>query len=249
MMPEAASHPAPVYRRVLLKLSGEALRMDRQLEIDPDVVKRIAREIGDVKAMGVEIGIVIGGGNIFRGLSASARGMDRVAADHMGMLATVINSLALQDFLEKEGVPTRVMSAIRLEAMAEPFIRRRAMAHLERGRVVIFAAGTGNPYFTTDTAAALRAIEISAQAILKATKVDGIYTADPMQHPDAKRFDSISYAEVIDRQLGVMDATAITFCRENKIPIIVFKLLESGNLKRVILGEKIGSIVQGETHD
>jgi uridylate kinase len=249
MMPEAAPHPAPVYRRVLLKLSGEALRMDRQLEIDPDVVKRIAREIRDVKAMGVEIGIVIGGGNIFRGLSASARGMDRVAADHMGMLATVINSLALQDFLEKEGVPTRVMSAIRLEAMAEPFIRRRAMAHLERGRVVIFAAGTGNPYFTTDTAAALRAIEISAQAILKATKVDGIYTADPMQHPDAKRFDSISYAEVIDRQLGVMDATAITFCRENRIPIIVFKLLESGNLKRVILGEKIGSIIQGETHD
>jgi len=247
MMSEAASHPAPAYRRVLLKLSGEALRMDRQLEIDPDVVKRIAREIRDVKAMGVEIGIVIGGGNIFRGLSASARGMDRVAADHMGMLATVINSLALQDFLEKEGVPTRVMSAIRLEAMAEPFIRRRAMAHLERGRVVIFAAGTGNPYFTTDTAAALRAIEISAQAILKATKVDGIYTADPMQHTDAKRFDTISYAEVIDRQLGVMDATAITFCRENKIPIIVFKLLESGNLKRVILGEKIGSIVQGET--
>ncbi len=249
MMPDAAPQPQPVYRRILLKLSGEALRLDRQLEIDPDVVKRIAREIRDVKEMGVEIGIVIGGGNIFRGLSASARGMDRVAADHMGMLATVINSLALQDFLEKEGVPTRVMSAIRLEAMAEPFIRRRAMAHLERGRVVIFAAGTGNPYFTTDTAAALRAIETSAQAILKATKVDGIYTADPMKDPDAKRFDCITYAEVIDRQLGVMDATAITFCRENRIPIIVFKLLESGSLKRVILGEKIGSIVQGETHD
>jgi uridylate kinase len=248
MMPEAAHPQTPVYRRILLKLSGEALRMDRKLEIDPAVVKRIAREIGDVKAMGVEIGIVIGGGNIFRGLSASARGMDRVAADHMGMLATVINSLALQDFLEKEGVPTRVMSAIRLEAMAEPFIRRRAVAHLEKGRVVIFAAGTGNPYFTTDTAAALRAIETSAQAILKATKVDGIYTADPILHPDAKRFESITYAEVIDRQLGVMDATAITFCRENHIPIIVFKLLESGNLKRVILGEKIGSIVQGETH-
>jgi uridylate kinase len=249
MMSDTAPQPKPVYQRILLKLSGEALRLDRQLEIDPDVVKRIAREIRDVKAMGVEIGIVIGGGNIFRGLSASARGMDRVAADHMGMLATVINSLALQDFLEKEGVPTRVMSAIRLEAMAEPFIRRRAVSHLERGRVVIFAAGTGNPYFTTDTAAALRAIETSAQAILKATKVDGIYTADPMKHHDAKRFDSITYAEVIDRQLGVMDATAITFCRENRIPIIVFKLLESGNLKRVILGEKIGSIVQGETHD
>jgi uridylate kinase len=248
MMSEAAHPQTPVYRRILLKLSGEALRMDRQLEIDPAVVKRIAREIGDVKAMGVEIGIVIGGGNIFRGLSASARGMDRVAADHMGMLATVINSLALQDFLEKEGVPTRVMSAIRLEAMAEPFIRRRAVAHLEKGRVVIFAAGTGNPYFTTDTAAALRAIETSAQAILKATKVDGIYTADPMVHPEATRFECITYAEVIERQLGVMDATAITFCRENRIPIIVFKLLESGNLKRVILGEKIGSIVQGETH-
>jgi len=248
MMSEDDPSPQPVYKRILLKLSGEALRMDRQLEIDPAVVKRIAREIRDVRALGVEIGIVIGGGNIFRGLSASARGMDRVAADHMGMLATVINSLALQDFLEKEDVPTRVMSAIRLEAMAEPFIRRRAMSHLDRGRVVIFAAGTGNPYFTTDTAAALRAIEISAQAILKATKVDGIYTADPMEHPEAKRFESISYAEVIDRQLGVMDATAITFCRENRIPIIVFKLLESGNLKRVILGEKIGSIVQGETH-
>jgi uridylate kinase len=250
-MPEADTdkRPEPVYRRILLKLSGEALRMDRQLEIDPQVVKQIAREIRDVKNLGVEIGIVIGGGNIFRGLSASARGMDRVAADHMGMLATVINSLALQDFLEKEGVSTRVMSAIRLEAMAEPFIRRRAMAHLEKGHVVIFAAGTGNPYFTTDTAAALRAIETSAQAILKGTKVDGIYTSDPMLHPDAKRFESITYAEVIDRQLGVMDATAITFCRENRIPIIVFKLLDPGNLKRVILGEKIGSIVQGETHD
>jgi uridylate kinase len=247
MMPEAASHPAPVYRRVLLKLSGEALRMDRQLEIDPDVVKRIAREIGDVKAMGVEIGIVIGGGNIFRGLSASARGMDRVAADHMGMLATVINSLALQDFLEKEDVPTRVMSAIRLEAMAEPFIRRRAMAHLDKGRVVIFAAGTGNPYFTTDTAAALRAIEIGAHAVLKATKVDGVYDADPIKNASAVRFESITFSRVIEEKLGVMDATAVTLCRENKLPIIVFKLLEKGNLKRVILGEPIGSIVRGES--
>jgi uridylate kinase len=248
MMSEAARQPKPAYGRILLKLSGEALRMDRQLEIDPAVVKRIAQEIRDVKAMGVEIGIVIGGGNIFRGLSASTRGMDRVAADHMGMLATVINALALQDFLEKEGVPTRVMSAIRIEAMAEPFIRRRAVAHLEKGRVVIFGAGTGSPYFTTDTAAALRAIEISANAILKGTKVDGIYSEDPMKNPKAVRYDKITYTEVIDKQLGVMDATAITFCRDNNIPIIVFKLLEPGNLKKVILGEKVGSTVQGETH-
>jgi len=240
--------PAPAYKRVLLKLSGEALRMNRELEIDPSVVQRIAREIKDIQSLGVEIGIVIGGGNIFRGLSASARGMDRVAADHMGMLATVINSIALQDFLEKQGVTTRVMSAIRLESMAEPYIRRRAMAHLEKGYVVIFAAGTGNPYFTTDTAAALRAIEISAQALLKGTKVDGIYSADPVKDNKATRFPSITYTEVIDRQLGVMDATAITFCRENHIPIIVFKLLEPGTLKRVILGEKVGSIVQGEPH-
>ncbi len=238
--------PAPAYKRVLLKLSGEALRLNRELEIDPAVVQRIAREIKEIQALGVQIGIVIGGGNIFRGLSASARGMDRVAADHMGMLATVINSIALQDFLEKEGVPSRVMSAIRLEAMAEPYIRRRAMAHLEKGYVVIFAAGTGNPYFTTDTAAALRAIEISAQALLKGTKVDGIYSADPIKEPSAKRYAAITYTEVIDQQLGVMDATAITFCRENRIPIIVFKLLEPGNMKRVILGETVGSIVQGE---
>jgi uridylate kinase len=242
----ATTAPAAAYKRVLLKLSGEALRMNRELEIDPAVVQRIAREIKEIQSLGVQIGIVIGGGNIFRGLSASARGMDRVAADHMGMLATIINSIALQDFLEKEGVPTRVMSAIRLESMAEPYIRRRAMAHLEKGYVVIFAAGTGNPYFTTDTAAALRAIEISAQALLKGTKVDGIYSADPIQEPSAKRYPAITYTEVIDQQLGVMDATAITFCRENRIPIIVFKLLEPGNMKRVILGEKVGSIVQGE---
>ncbi|HEX9935327.1 MAG TPA: UMP kinase [bacterium] len=234
----------PVFKRILLKLSGEALRADRELEIDPVIVKKIAREIHEVKELGVEIGLVIGGGNIFRGLSASTRGMDRVAADHMGMLATLINSLAMQDFLEKEGIPTRVMSAIRLEAMAENYIRRRAITHLEKGFVVIFAAGTGNPYFTTDTAAALRAIEINADAILKGTKVDGIYSADPVKDKTAVRFDSITYEEVIDKQLGVMDATAITFCRENRIPIIVFKLLESGNLKRIVLGEKVGSIVQ-----
>lgn len=236
----------PIYKRVLLKLSGEALRVDRQLEIDPTVVKRIAEEIGDVKALGVGVGIVIGGGNIFRGLSASARGMERVAADHMGMLATIINSLALQDFLEKEGVSTRVMSAVRLDAMAEPYIRRRAISHMEKGRVVIFAAGTGNPYFTTDTAAALRAIEIGADAILKGTKVDGVYNEDPIKNENATKYETISYAEVIEKQLGVMDATAVTLCRENSIPIVVFKLMEKGNLKRVILGEKIGSIVQEE---
>jgi uridylate kinase len=240
------SKKKPVYKRVLLKLSGEALRKNRDLDIDPEVVKQIAEEIRSVKEAGVEIGIVIGGGNIFRGLSASARGMDRVTADHMGMLATVINSLALQDFLERVGVPTRVMSAVQLEAMAEPFIRRRAMSHLDRGRVVIFAAGTGNPYFTTDSAAALRAIEIGADAILKATKVDGIYSSDPVTDPNAQRFQSITFTEVIEKQLRVMDATAVTLCRENNLPIIVFKLLETGNLKRVVFGEKIGSIVQGE---
>ncbi len=238
----------PVYKRILLKLSGEALRINRELEIDPQVVKNIAQEIHDIQKLGVQIGIVVGGGNIFRGLSASTRGMDRVAADHMGMLATVINSLALQDFLEKEKVPTRVMSAIRLDDMVEPFIRRRAIAHLEKNRLVIFAAGTGNPYFTTDTAAALRANEIQADAVLKATKVDGIYSSDPEKDPNAKKYDEVTYSEVIAKKLGVMDATAVTLCRENKIPIIVFKLLEHGNLERIIYGEKIGSIVKGEMY-
>jgi uridylate kinase len=238
----------PVYKRILLKLSGEALRVNRELEIDPQVVKNIATEIHDVQKLGVQIGIVVGGGNIFRGLSASTRGMDRVAADHMGMLATVINSLALQDFLEKEKVPTRVMSAIRLDSMVEPFIRRRAIAHLEKNRLVIFAAGTGNPYFTTDTAAALRANEIQADAVLKATKVDGIYNSDPEKDPNAKKYDQVTYSEVIAKKLGVMDATAVTLCRENKIPIIVFELLKHGNLERVIYGEKIGSIVKGEVY-
>lgn len=242
----AKALPKPVYKRILLKLSGEALKSDSDLEIDPSVVKRIAEEIHEVKTLGVEIGIVIGGGNIFRGLSASARGMDRVAADHIGMLATAINSLALQDFLEREGVQTRVMSAIPLEAMAEPYIQRRALGHLEKGRVVIFAAGTGNPYFTTDTAAALRAIEIGAHAVLKATKVDGVYDDDPVKVKTAVRFETITFSRVIEEKLGVMDATAVTLCRENKLPIIVFKLLEKGNLKRVVLGERIGSIVRGE---
>lgn len=241
-------HAKPVFKRILLKLSGEALRADKNLEIDPTIVKQIAEEILDIKKLGVQIGIVVGGGNIFRGLSASTRGMDRVAADHMGMLATVINSIALQDFLERNQVHCRVMSAIRMEEMAEPFIRRRAISHLEKGFVVIFAAGTGNPYFTTDTAAALRAIEINADAILKGTKVDGIYDSDPVDNKKAKKFHSITYSEVLDKNLRVMDATAVTLCRENKIPIVVFKLLEPGNLKRVISGDQIGSIVQGDHH-
>jgi len=239
----------PKYKRVLIKMSGEALRSDRKLEIDPEIVKQIAGEIRLVKSLGVEIGIVVGGGNIFRGLSASTRGMDRVAADHMGMLATVINSIALQDFLERDGMATRVMSAIRMEEMAEPYIRRRAIAHLDKGNVVIFAAGTGNPYFTTDTAAALRAIEIDADAIMKATKVDGVYDKDPALHADAKRFDTISFTEVIEKQLKVMDATAVTLCRENNLPILVFKLLQQGNFKRAVMGENIGTIVRGDGHD
>ena len=241
--------PIPIYKRILLKLSGEALMSDRDLEIDPGIVKQIADEIQAVQKSDVEVSIVVGGGNIFRGLSASARGMDRVAADHMGMLATMINSLALQDFLERDGVPTRVMSAIGLEAMAEPYIRRRALGHLTKGRVVIFAAGTGNPYFTTDTAAALRAIEIDADVILKGTKVDGVYNADPMEVKNAIKYDSITYAEVIEKELRVMDATAVTLCRENHIPIIVFKLLETGNLRKIVFGENIGTIVKGDTHD
>ena len=235
------------YKRILLKLSGEALRSSRELEIDPDVVRQIASEIFQVTKLGVQVAIVIGGGNIFRGLSASARGMDRVTADHMGMLATLINSLALQDFLEKQGMPARVMSAIRLEAMAEPFIRRRALVHLERGRVVVFAAGTGNPYFTTDTAAALRATEINADVIIKGTKVDGVYDVDPMTNTNAVKYFRIGYAEVIEKQLKVMDATAVTLCRENNIPIIVFKLLEKGNLMKVVMGENVGTIVEGDS--
>lgn len=235
----------PKYKRILLKLSGEALRSDSELEIDPAVVKSIANEIREIQALNVEVGIVVGGGNIFRGLSASMRGMDRVAADHMGMLATLINSLALQDFLGRDGVATRVMTAVRLDAMAEPYIQQKALAHLEKGRVVIFAAGTGNPYFTTDTAAALRAIEIGANAILKGTKVDGVYDKDPIITNDAVKYDTVSYNEVLEKELKVMDATAVTLCRENSIPIIVFKLLEKGNLKKVVTGQKIGTVVGG----
>jgi uridylate kinase len=236
----------PVFKRVLFKLSGEALMGDQGLGIDPHVVDQVAHEIKSVTDLGVQIGIVIGGGNIFRGLSASARGMDRVQADYMGMLATVINGMALQDYLERHGVFTRLQTAIHMEEIAEPFIRRRAIRHLEKGRVVIFAAGTGNPYFTTDTAATLRAIEIEADAILKGTKVDGVYDADPKLHPDAKKFDTLTYLEVVKRGLKVMDTTAVTLCMDNKLPIIVFNMTQPGNIKRVILGEKLGTQVIGD---
>ncbi len=232
-----------VYKRVLLKLSGEALMGDQQFGVDPVVATRIARDVAEVQALGVEVAIVIGGGNIFRGLAASARGMDRATGDYMGMLATVINALALQDALEQQGVITRVVSAIEMRAVAEPFIRRRAMRHLEKGRVVVFAAGTGNPYFTTDTAAALRAMEIKADVILKGTKVDGIYTADPMLHPEATKYLTISYLQVLERRLAVMDATAISLCMDNKLPIVVFNLRVAGNVKRVVSGEPIGTTV------
>jgi uridylate kinase len=226
-----------------LKLSGEALMGDQPYGIDPAVATRIAQDVAEIQALGVQTAIVIGGGNIFRGLAASARGMDRSTGDYMGMLATVINALALQDALEHNGVPTRVLTAIEMRAVAEPFIRRRAVRHLEKGRVVVFAAGTGNPYFTTDTAAALRAMEMKAEVILKATKVDGIYTADPVKHPDATRYEQISYLQVLQERLQVMDATAISLCMDNKLPILVFNLKTPGNIKRVVMGEAVGTIV------
>src|SRR3954453_6982444 len=234
------------YGRVLLKLSGEALMGEQQFGIDPAVTTQIAKEIAEVQSFGVQVAVVIGGGNLFRGLAASAKGMDRATGDYMGMLATVINGLALQDSLEKVGLNTRVLSAIEMRAVAEPFIRRRAVRHLEKGRVVVFAAGTGNPYFTTDTAAALRAMEMKADVILKGTKVDGIYTADPMIHPDATKFDSISYLKVLEQGLKVMDATAISLCMDNRLPIVVFNLRTAGNLRRVVMGEAVGTLVKPE---
>jgi uridylate kinase len=238
-----SAEPPPLYNRILLKLSGEALMGDQQFGVDPAVATRIAQDIADIQGMGVETAIVIGGGNIFRGLAASARGMDRATADYMGMLATVINALALQDALEQNNVLTRVVTAIEMRAVAEPFIRRRAIRHLEKKRVVIFAAGTGNPYFTTDTAAALRAMEIKAEVILKGTKVNGVYTADPMLDPHATKYPTISYLQVLERQLKVMDATAISLCMDNKLPIVVFDLREPGNIRRVVMGEPIGTTV------
>ena len=235
--------PPPVYKRILLKLSGEALMGEEQFGIDPSVTSSIAADIAEIRALGVEVGVVIGGGNIFRGVAASAKGMDRATGDYMGMLATVINGLAMQDALEQHGVLTRVVTAIEMRAVAEPFIRRRAIRHLEKGRVVIFAAGTGNPYFTTDTAAALRAMEMKADVIMKGTKVDGIYTADPMLDKTATKFDRISYLQVIDKGLRVMDSTAITLCMDNRLPIIIFNLRTPGNLRRTVMGEEIGSLV------
>src|SRR2546426_6062967 len=239
-MAEAGAVP---YRRVLLKISGEALAGRQGYGIEPETISRIAEEIREVVEMGVELAIVIGGGNIFRGIAASAGGMDRATGDYMGMLATVINALALQDAIEKAGVPVRVLSAIEMRAVAEPYIRRRAMRHLEKGRVVVFAAGTGNPFFTTDTAGALRAVEIGADAIIKATKVDGIYTADPKLDRNARRLEKVTYIEVLNQGLGVMDTTAISLCMDNKLPIIVFDLTQAGNIKRLVLGEPVGSIV------
>ncbi|MEZ4870873.1 MAG: UMP kinase [Bdellovibrionales bacterium] len=232
------------YKRVLLKLSGEALAGDQKTGINVETLEQIAKDVREVHDLGVELGIVIGGGNIFRGVAASAKGMDRASSDYMGMLATCINSLALQDAFEKQNMPTRVQTAIEMAAIAEPYIRRRAIRHLEKRRVVIFGAGTGNPYFTTDTAAALRAMEINADVILKATKVDGIYDKDPVTNPDAKKFDEISYLEVLSKELQVMDSTAISLCKDNHLPIITFNLFEKGNMKKVIQGEAIGTLVQ-----
>jgi uridylate kinase len=235
----------PAYRRILLKLSGEALLGNRQYGVDPDFCAFIATQLAEVHRLGVQIGIVVGGGNIFRGLAAAAKGMDRATGDYIGMLATVMNGLALQDAIEKAGVPTRVMSAIAMNEIAEPYIRRRAVRHLEKGRVVILAAGTGNPYFTTDTAAALRAVEIGAEIILKGTRVDGVYDSDPMTNPGATRYDRLTYSQVLAQRLGVLDATAVSLCMENDTPIIVFDLNKPENITRVATGESIGTLITG----
>ena len=234
---------SPFYKKILLKLSGEALMGEQEFGISSDVITSYAKQIKEIVDLGVEVSIVIGGGNIFRGISGAAQGVDRVTGDHMGMLATVINSLALQNSIEKLGVPTRVQTAIEMPKIAEPFIKRRAQRHLEKGRVVIFGAGTGNPYFTTDTAAALRAIEMGTDVVIKATKVDGIYDKDPVKFADAKKYEKVTYNEVLAKDLKVMDATAISLCRENKLPIIVFNSLVEGNLKKVVMGENIGTTV------
>ena len=236
----------PRYKRILLKLSGEALAGKLGYGIDPDIIRAIAVEIRGVVDLGVQVAVVIGGGNIFRGIAASSMGMDRASADYMGMLATVMNSLALQDALEKAGVMTRVQSAIEMQEIAEPYIRRRAVRHLEKGRVVIFGAGTGNPFFTTDTAASLRAIEIGAEIILKATKVDGVYDSDPAHNHDAVKYEQLTYLDVLKQGLRVMDSTATSLCMDNDLPILVFNLTTSGNIERVVCGDQIGTIVKGE---
>ena len=237
------------YKRILLKISGEALMGDASFGIVPEVIATVAEDIIEVERLGIELAVVIGGGNIFRGLAAASRGMDRALADYMGMLATVINALALQDALERMGAQTRVQSAITMREVTEPYIRRRAIRHLEKGRIVIFAAGSGNPYFTTDTAAALRAMEIQADVLLKATKVDGVYPADPDKTPGVQKIDRLTYLEVLQRQLKVMDATAISLAMDNSMPLIVFNLTKRGHIKRVVMGESVGTIVRGEDHD
>ncbi len=242
-MPPSAPSQKPAFKRVLLKISGEALQGPEGYGISPDVLSQIASEIVEVTRLGVEVALVVGGGNIFRGVSASARGMDRATADYMGMLATVMNAVALQDAIETRGLTTRVQSAIAMSELCEPYIRRRAVRHLEKGRLVIFAAGTGNPYFTTDTAAALRAMEMNAQVLLKATKVDGIYDKDPHKHKDAKRYERVSYTECLQKDLKVMDMTAFALCRDNKLPIVVFDLHVPGNIQRVVCGESVGTRV------
>ncbi|HDZ16123.1 hypothetical protein LCGC14_0778510 [marine sediment metagenome] len=234
----------PVFKRVLLKLSGEALMGDAEYGIQPEVISRFAKEISELNAEGVELGVVIGGGNIFRGAGLAANGMDRVSADHMGMLATVLNALALQDALERNGTFCRVMSAIRIHEVCEDYLRRRAIRHLEKGRVVIFAAGTGNPFFTTDSAASLRAVEIGAELMLKATQVDGVYDDDPRKNPNAVKYDELSYDEVINNRLGVMDTTAVVMCQEQNIPLRVFDVHTEGNLTKIIHGEKVGTLVK-----
>jgi uridylate kinase len=233
-------------RRVLLKLSGEALLGDAEYGIDPDVVREIAREVADAAAEGIQAAIVVGGGNIFRGLAASAKGMDRATGDYMGMLATVMNGLALQDALEQLGQPTRVMSAIAMNEICEPYIRRRAVRHLEKGRVVVMVAGTGNPYFTTDTAATLRAVEVHAQVILKATRVDGVYDADPEKHPEAQRYSRIGYTELLSNRLQALDATAVSLAMDNDMPIVVFDMTVAGNIARAVRGERIGTLIAAE---
>ena len=243
--PTPGAGGVPRYRRILLKLSGEALLGDRAYGVDPDFSLFIAKQLVEVHAIGTEVAIVVGGGNIFRGLAAAAKGMDRATADYVGMLATAMNALALQDAFEKVGLDTRVMSAIGMNEVAEPYIRRRAVRHLEKGRVVILAAGTGNPYFTTDTAAALRAAEIDAEVILKATKVDGVYDADPMTHPDARRYDRLTYVDILTERLQVLDATAVSLCMENDLPIIVFDLNRPDNIRRVAMGEPVGTLISG----
>lgn len=233
------------YKRIMLKVSGEALAGDEKFGISPRVLSFLADEIQAIHVLGVQVAVVVGGGNIFRGVAASAEGMDRSSGDYIGMLATVINGLAMQDVLERKGIPTRVQTAIEMRELAEPFIRRRAVRHLEKGRIVIFVGGTGNPYFSTDTAAALRAMEVGAEVVFKATRVDGVYTADPMLDPSAKKFDELSYSEVLNRQLKVMDSTAISLCMDNLFPIVVFNLRQPGVLRQLVFGEKVGTIVRG----